>query len=64
MTFTRVVSVDALDHFTYSLQVGIDDLARYKELTEDIFDEYKTIADELFGDKVMWFTSLMKKVEY
>ena len=61
--FSRVVSVDPVDHFTYSLLVGVTDMARYAELTEDVFGEYLAIADPLFGSGVMWFTSLMKKEE-
>lgn len=64
IVFTRVVSVEADDHFTYSLQVGIEDLARYGELTGSLFDEYRNVADGLFGERVLWFTSLMKRLDY
>ena len=46
VVFTRVLSVDAEDHFTYSLQVNADDM------------------EALFGQRVLWFNSLMKRVEY
>ena len=59
--FSRVISVDPIEHFTYSLLVEVPDMARYKELTEDLFGEYLAIADPMFGSGVLWFTTLMKK---
>lgn len=61
--FTRVISVEASDHFTYSLQVPVPDLEQYRRLTGEVFGEYEQIAGPLFGDRVLWFTSLMKRVE-
>lgn len=58
--FSRVISVDAAQHFTYSLLVEVPDMPRYKELTEEVFAEYTDLATPLFGDSVMWFTTLMK----
>lgn len=63
VAFSRVISVGTVDHFTYSLLVEVADMERYKELTESIFDEYLTVADPLFGSRVLWFTTLMKKME-
>lgn len=61
VALSRVISAEAVAHFTYSLLVEVADMARYKELTEDVFGEYLAIAGPLFGTDVMWFTSLMKK---
>ncbi len=58
---SRVISVEPVQHFTWSLLVAVPDMARYMELTEEVFGEYLTLAGPLFGDSVMWFTSLMKK---
>ena len=54
ITFTRVLPATAEEHFTYSLQVEVGEL----------FEEYAATARDLFGDKLMWFNSLLKKVEY
>ena len=59
--FSRVISVEPVQHFTYSLLVEVPDMLRYAELTGDVFGEYLAVADPLFGDSVMWFTTLMKK---
>ena len=56
VVFTRVLSVEAEDHFTYSLQVNADDM--------ELFAEYAATAGALFGQRVLWFNSLMKRVEY
>lgn len=64
IVLTRVISIEASDHFTYSLQVGIADMEQYRLITEELFQEYVDISVPLFGDKVQWFTSLMKHVDY
>lgn len=63
LVFSRIISVEAVDQFTYSLQVEVEDIPAYQTLTGEIFEEYWRIADPLFGDKVLWFTTLMKKME-
>ena len=63
LVFSRIVSVEAVDEFTYSLQAEVEDIPAYQTLTGEIFEEYRRIADPLFGDKVLWFTTLMKKME-
>lgn len=60
ITFSRIISIEATDHFTYSLLIDIDNMDQYKALTNELFEEYTAIAEPLFGTKVMWFTSLMK----
>ncbi len=61
--FTRVVSGAAEGHFTYSLQIPLADLARYKEYTEEILADYAATIAPAFGEKVLWFVSLLKKME-
>lgn len=61
--FTRVISAEASDHFIYSLQVPVPDLEQYRRLTGEIFREYEQIAGPVFGERVLWFTSLMKRVQ-
>jgi hypothetical protein len=61
--FTRVVSNDAEGHFTYSLQLSLPDLSRYKEYTEVILADYAATVTPVYGEKVLWFVSLLKKVE-
>ena len=62
--FTRVVSEEITEHFTYSSQTEAPDIPAYRVLTGEIFAEYAQIAAPLFGDKVVWFTSLLKKEDY
>ena len=64
ITFTRVLPATAEEHFTYSLQVDVGDMPRYKRLVGELFEEFAATARDLFGDKLMWFNSLLKKVEY
>jgi hypothetical protein len=60
VALSRVISVDTVHHFTWSLLVAVPDMPSYAELTGKIFDEYLAVADPLFGESVVWFTSLMK----
>lgn len=59
LVFTKVVSNDNEGHSTYSLQIPLDDLARYKEYTEDILARHPD-----YGEKVVWFVSLLKHVDF
>lgn len=63
LVFSRVISAEAVDQLTYSLQTEVEDIPAYQTLTGEIFEEYRRIADPLFGDKVLWFTTLMKKLK-
>ncbi len=63
IVLTRVLSERAEDHFTYSLQVGLEDMAAYRIYVEEIFPEYAGMARKAFGDRVLWFNSLLKRVE-
>lgn len=61
--FTRLLSEQVEQHFTYSLQVYIDDMAQYKHFTEETLLEYQHFATEMFDAEVMHFTSLMKIID-
>lgn len=61
--FTKVISNDTEGHFTYSLQVPMADLSRYEEFNRDILGEYAATYRPVFEEKVLWFVSLLKKVE-
>ena len=63
ITFTRIISIEPVKQFTYSLQVGVEDMGKYKLLTESVFQKYEVVASPMFGDRVVWFTSFMKKIE-
>ena len=61
--FSRILSIEPTEHFTYSLQINIQDLQEYKKLTEEILAEYAAIASDMFGNKALYFTSLLKHIE-
>ncbi len=62
--FTKVLSDGNEGHFTYSLQVPMADLARYREYNEEIMGEYREIAGPAFGEKALYFCSVLKRVEF
>lgn len=61
--FTRLLSEQVEKHFTYSLQVYIEDMQAYKQVTEETLLEYQDFATEMFDTEVMHFTSLMKIIK-
>ena len=62
--FTKVMADEMEGHFTYSLQVPMKDLERYKEFTEEMMPEYARQVSPVFGTQVLWFSSLLKKVDF
>lgn len=63
ITLSRVLSNDASDHFIYSLLIDIENMDQYHLLKDELFKEYTVISEPMFGDKVTWFTSLMKIID-
>lgn len=63
IVFTRVLSEQVEKHFTYSLQIHLDSITDYKQYQDEIFNEYIDFADPIFGSKVLYFTSLLKKID-
>ena len=62
ITLTRVISIEAAGEFTYSLQVGLCDLEQYHRFSKTVLVEYDTLATPIFGEKVVLFTTLLKKI--
>lgn len=64
VVFTRVLSEDNnIEGFTYCLMVHVDDMAQYGKLTGEVFGEYTSVAVPMFGQDVVWFTTVMKKID-
>ncbi|MDR0953845.1 MAG: DUF4286 family protein [Rikenellaceae bacterium] len=63
LIFTKVISNDNESHFTYSLQVPMADLSRYEEFNREILGGYGAEIRPRFGEKVLWFGSVLKKME-
>jgi len=61
--FTKVISNDNSEGFTYSLQVNISDLGQYEAFMNEVIGEYSSIALPAFGEKALYFCSLLKHVE-
>lgn len=62
LCLSRVLSVENESNFTYSLLIEIDSISLYEKLTGEMFNEYQSIAEPLFGARVVWFTSVMKVI--
>lgn len=63
ITFSRVLTEHPEDHFTYSLQVEIPDMTGYQRIVRELLPEYTETAQKLFGEDLMYITSLLKKIE-
>lgn len=60
---TRVLTDSGDAHYTYSLQVDAIDIADYQLFTTEDLDQCVEFCANLFGDKVLHFTTLLKKIE-
>lgn len=61
--FSRVLTDAGDPHYTYSLQVEVSDTGEYQRFMADVIGEYATIARPLFGEKALYFTSLLKPID-
>ena len=55
--FTRVLAEEAAEHLTYSLQVDAPDVPSMQQL------RLKTAQPTPFGERVLCFTTVLKKIE-
>lgn len=60
---SRVISVEAVTHFTYSLLVELDSMQSYADFTGEVWKQYAEFAEPLFGVEVLWFMTLMREIE-
>lgn len=63
VTFTRVISVEQVEHFTYALMVEAESMEDYNTLTREAAERYHAFCGPLFDQPPMWFTTLLKKIE-
>ena len=63
IVFTRVLTDTGDSHHTYSLQVEVLDTGEYQRFMQEVMGEYATIARPLFGEKVLYFTTLLKPID-
>lgn len=64
ISFSRIISADPVDHFTYSLMTEAEDIGGYTRYEKELFAEYEKLAGFMFGERVTTFTTLMKKIEH
>ena len=62
--FTRVLSQAAEEHYTYSVQCRCSDIPFYNRFMSHIMADYTEIAEPMFGDKALYFTTLLKRIDY
>lgn len=62
LVFTRVLSNSGDAHYTYSLQVSVADIPSYQRFMDQIMGEYSNIVLPAFGQNVLHFTSLLKRI--
>ncbi|MDR2885323.1 MAG: DUF4286 family protein [Rikenellaceae bacterium] len=62
LALSRVLTEHHDGHFTFSLLMELDDVAAYRRVTEELWDEYAQMNEMMFGTDVVWFMSLMKEI--
>ncbi len=63
LTLTRLIADRPVEEFTYSLQVVVQDLVAYREVSEQLMSAYGEQLQQRFGEDVLFCTSLLKRVE-
>lgn len=61
--FTRVLSDQVEKHFTYSLQIHLDSIPDYQKYINEVMKEYIDITNPIYGIKVLYLNTLLKKIE-
>lgn len=61
--FTRLLSDQEEKHFTYSLQIDIEELAGYYNYMKVTLPEYAEYAQQMFDCELTHFVSLMKVIK-
>ena len=62
VALSRVLMERADEHFTFSLLIELDDMAAYRHLTEELWEEYVRMNEAMFSGEVVWFMALMKEI--
>lgn len=63
VVFCRVLTSEGDKHYTYSLQVDVVDIADYQSFEKDSIGSCVEFCRELFGERVLHFSTLLKKIE-
>ena len=63
ITLSQLLSEQNEAHFTYSLLIEVPDIESYQKLIKVHFADYATTASELWGDRLLWFNSLLKQLD-
>lgn len=64
VTFTRLLHDTPEAHYTYSVQCHCCDMTFYRRFVDELMADYVEVAGPMFGDKVLYFISLLKRIDY
>lgn len=63
LVFSRLLSQQKEQHFTYSLQIPVAEISDYTALSAGVLSEYGAFSAELFDAEVTHFISVLKRIE-
>lgn len=63
LAFTRILHDQVEEHYSYSLQVEMDDITEMQKYKNEIIAEYALMAQKMYSEQALYFTSVLKKVE-
>lgn len=63
IVFTQVLNEQSDGHHTYSMQVDVADIADYQSFRGEQLSEFIELCCSLFGESVLHFTTLLKKIQ-
>lgn len=63
VVLTRVLTNSGDAHYTYSLQIEAVDISDYQTVEREHIASCVEFSRKLFGERVLHFTTLLKKIE-
>lgn len=61
--FSRVLSQEIEQQFTYSLQIDVEQISYYTQLKGSVLAEYQQFSSELFDAEVTHYISILKVLQ-
>lgn len=62
VVFCRVLTSEGDKHYTYSLQVDVEDILDYQTFETESIGSCMEFCAEMFGERVLHFSTLLKKI--
>lgn len=63
LAFSRVLHEQVEEHYSYSLQVEVDEIGKVQKYKKEIIGEYVEMAKKMYNEQALHFTTVLKVIE-